>query len=198
MRTSVRGRNLLVPFWREVSCIPGRRLDDGRDSCRVTACTNGASVRVRARDFVLYIMAPRQAKPVERVLPNQTLIIDNGAHTMKAGFATSTPSLENCQVIPNCLAKDRGKHVWVGSSLEKCNDFGEIAFRRPVEKGFLVNWEAEKAVWDHTFFEKNAKLAVILRYKSLMVQCTECLEVRPSNRKSHPHRSTKHASVTPD
>lgn len=104
-------------------------------------------------------MAPRQAKPVERVLPTQTLIIDNGAHTMKAGFATSTLRLEDCQAIPNCLAKDRGKHVWIGAQLEKCNDFGEIAFRRPVEKGFLVNWEAQKAIWDNTFFEKNAKLA---------------------------------------
>lgn len=98
---------------------------------------------------------------------------------MKAGFATSTPHqqssslaslasssssspphlrVDDCQIIPNCLAKDRGKHIWVGSQLEKCNDFGEIAFRRPVEKGFLVNWEAEKAIWDNTFFEKNAKL----------------------------------------
>ena len=78
---------------------------------------------------------------------------------MKAGFAASTPHLrvEDCQIIPNCLAKDRGKHIWVGSQLEKCNDFGEIAFRRPVEKGFLVNWEAEKAIWDNTFFEKNAQ-----------------------------------------
>lgn len=103
-------------------------------------------------------MAPRP-KPAERVLPKQTLIIDNGAYTMKAGFATSKPSLDDCHVIPNCLAKDRGKHIWVGAQLEKCNDFGEIAFRRPVEKGFLVNWEAEKAIWDNSFFEKNAKLA---------------------------------------
>ena len=105
-------------------------------------------------------MAPRQAKPADRVLPNKSLIIDNGAHTMKAGFATSNPSLEDCHVIPNCLAKDRAKHVWIGAQLEKCNDFGEIAFRRPVEKGFIVNWEAEKAIWDNTFFEKNAMLAV--------------------------------------
>ncbi len=109
-------------------------------------------------------MAPRQAKSAERALPEQTLIIDNGAYTMKAGFATSNPTLEDCQVIPNCLAKDRGKHVWIGAQLEKCNDFGEIAFRRPVEKGFLVNWEAEKAIWDHTFIEKNARLAVVVLY----------------------------------
>ena len=122
-------------------------------------------------------MAPRQAKPAERVLPNQTLIIDNGAHTMKAGFASTDPSPENCQVIPNCLAKDRGKHVWVGAHLEKCNDFGEIAFRRPVEKGYLVNWEAEKAIWDHTFFEKNAKLTVLICYNHYFCYCADCNSV---------------------
>ena len=103
---------------------------------------------------------PRPAKPAERVLPDQTLIIDNGGFTMKAGFAKSSPTLDDCHAIPNCLARDRGKRVWVGSQLEKCNDFGEIAFRRPVEKGFLVNWEAEKAIWDNTFIDKGAKLAV--------------------------------------
>ncbi len=106
---------------------------------------------------------PRPAKPAERVLPDQTLIIDNGAFTMKAGFAKSSPTLDDCQTIPNCLARDRGKRVWVGSQLEKCNDFGEITFRRPVEKGFLINWEAEKAIWDNTFIDKGAKLAVSLR-----------------------------------
>jgi len=103
---------------------------------------------------------PRATKPVERSLPETSLIIDNGAYTMKAGFATAAPSLEDCQVIPNCLAKDRGKRVWIGNQLSKCSDFGEIASRRPVEKGFLVNWEAEKAIWDNTFIDKGALLAV--------------------------------------
>lgn len=103
---------------------------------------------------------PRATKPVERLLPETSLIIDNGAHTMKAGFATATPNTDDCHIIPNCLAKDRGKRVWIGSQLSKCTDFGEIVFRRPVEKGFLVNWEAEKAVWDSTFMNKDAPLAV--------------------------------------
>ncbi len=82
---------------------------------------------------------------------------------MKAGFVTAAPSPEDCQIIPNCLAKDRGKRVWIGSQLAKCSDFGDITFRRPVEKGFLVNWEAEKAIWDNTFIEKGAPLAVSVR-----------------------------------
>jgi len=103
---------------------------------------------------------PRAANPAERVLPEQSLIVDNGAYTMKAGFATPDPSPNDCLVVPNCLAKDRGKRVYIGAELEKCDDFGEIVFRRPVEKGFLVSWEAEKAIWDNTFVDKGVKLAV--------------------------------------
>ena len=103
---------------------------------------------------------PRVAKPAERVLPDRSLIIDNGAYTLKTGFATSTPSLEDCLIVSNCLAKDRGKRVWVGGQVSKCQDFGEISFRRPVEKGFLVNWEAEKAIWDNVFLDRSSVVAV--------------------------------------
>lgn len=101
---------------------------------------------------------PRQTKPTDQTLPDQTLVVDNGAFTIKAGFVNSEPQLEDCLIVPNCLARDRGKRVWVGSQLDKCQDFGEIAFRRPVEKGYLVNWEAERAIWNSTFFDKGASL----------------------------------------
>lgn len=107
---------------------------------------------------------PRIAKAAERRLPSQTLIVDNGAYSIKAGFAISEqpPAEEDCQIIPNCIARDRGKRIWIGSQLGRCTDFGEIAYRRPVEKGFLVNWETEKAIWDNTFIDQNAKLRVCL------------------------------------
>ena len=55
-------------------------------------------------------------------------------------------------VIPNCIARStRDKCTYVGAELNSCKDFGELAFRRPVEKGFIVNWEAEKAIWEHEF-----------------------------------------------
>ena len=104
-------------------------------------------------------MAPaqRRTKSSGPVPPSQTLVIDNGAYTIKAGFSspssTSTPS-----IIPNCLARNRDKKVYVGSALKDCKDFGEIVFRRPVEKGYLVNWEAEKEIWEHEFFEDKSPL----------------------------------------
>lgn len=103
---------------------------------------------------------PRASKPQERNLAKNTLVIDNGGHTIKAGFVKDEPAVDDCQVIPNCLARDRARRVWIGAQLERCSDFGEIAFRRPVEKGYLVNWEAEKAIWDVSFLEKSARLQV--------------------------------------
>ena len=105
-------------------------------------------------------MPARQSKNNERPLPDRTLVVDNGAYTIKAGYASTDPKFGECEIIPNCIAKDREKRIWIGGQLEKCKDFGEIVFRRPVEKGYLVNWEAEKAIWDATFLERGASLKV--------------------------------------
>lgn len=110
---------------------------------------------------------PKKAPADGVSLPEQTLVIDNGAFSIKAGFATSSPDIDqDCHIIPNCLARGRDKRVWVGGQLDKCKDFGEMAFRRPVEKGYLVNWEVEKEIWENTFFDKGAKLKVQLRVRT--------------------------------
>jgi actin-related protein 6 len=105
-------------------------------------------------------MAPahRHAKSSGPAPPSQTLVLDNGAYTIKAGF--SSPSIESptATLIPNCLARDRDKKVYTGSQLSKCKDYSEIVFRRPVEKGYLVNWEAEKEIWEHEFLDPKSSL----------------------------------------
>jgi actin-related protein 6 len=102
-------------------------------------------------------MAPRRSKPAPPPQPTRTLVIDNGAHTLKAGFVTADV-IDEPTVVPNCVARDRTKKTYVGSDLSKCKDFGEISFRRPVDKGYIVNWEAQKEVWDHEFFSNDAPL----------------------------------------
>jgi actin-related protein 6 len=82
-------------------------------------------------------------------------VLDNGGDTIKAGFVTGDKT-DGPRTIPNCLARDRHRKTYVGSELEKCKDFGEIAFRRPVEKGFIVNWETQKEIWDREFFDDKA------------------------------------------
>lgn len=101
----------------------------------------------------------KAAKPQPAGLANKTLILDNGAHSIKAGYshlnATSPPSLDDCRVIPNTIARSqRDKLTYIGSEVDECLDFGELAFKRPVEKGFVVNWESEKAIWENEFFNK--------------------------------------------
>ena len=102
-------------------------------------------------------MAPtqRRTKSSGPPPPDRTLIIDNGANTIKAGFANTSTTSE-CRVIPNCLARDRDKKIHIGSDLSNCRDYNQIQFRRPVEKGYIVNWEAQKEIWDHEFFDEKA------------------------------------------
>jgi actin-related protein 6 len=104
--------------------------------------------------------APKSTVSADRIAP-QTLIFDNGAHSIKAGF--STPSTEDlsplssCHIIPNCIARSvRDKLTYVGADLDTCGDFGEIQIRRPVEKGYIVNWEGEKAIWERTIFNSQS------------------------------------------
>jgi actin-related protein 6 len=95
---------------------------------------------------------------------SKTLVLDNGAYTLKAGLVpthSASPSYADCSVIPNCIARSvRDKCTYTASELDSCKDFGELAFRRPVEKGFIVNWEAEKAIWEHEFMGEGEGLRV--------------------------------------
>jgi actin-related protein 6 len=99
----------------------------------------------------------RKSRSAGPMPPSRTLVLDNGASTIKAGFVTEQETDEP-RVIPNCIARDRHRKTYVASELEKCKDFGEIAIRRPVEKGFIVNWEAQKEIWDREFFDEKAPL----------------------------------------
>lgn len=99
-------------------------------------------------------------------IPSKTLIIDNGGYTIKAGFATLHPISDDCRIIPNCIARGRegarSQRVYIADQLDDCKDFAEMAFRRPVEKGYVVNWDGEMDIWKQAFFNSDAKLHVSL------------------------------------
>ncbi|RYP26372.1 hypothetical protein DL768_011740 [Monosporascus sp. mg162] len=101
-------------------------------------------------------MAPRKSKAQQPPPPSRTLVLDNGADTIKAGFVSDDAAADQPRIIPNCIARDRDRKIYVGSELERCKDFGEMVFRRPVEKGFIVNWEAQKEIWEREFFDEKA------------------------------------------
>ncbi|KAF2966849.1 hypothetical protein GQX73_g6729 [Xylaria multiplex] len=101
-------------------------------------------------------MAPsRKSKPHRPPPPSRTLVLDNGAYTIKAGFVTGDVA-DDPRVIPNCIARDRDGKTYVASEIVQCADFSEAVFRRPVEKGFVVNWEAQKEIWEREFLDDKA------------------------------------------
>ncbi|KHO01564.1 beta-lactamase family protein [Metarhizium album ARSEF 1941] len=102
-----------------------------------------------------FMAGGRKAKPTLPARPTNTLIVDNGAYTFKAGIVANGHVSEP-RVVPNCIARDRSRKVYLGSEIAKCRDFGELQFRRPVERGFIVNWEAQKEIWDQEIFDNAA------------------------------------------
>ncbi len=91
-------------------------------------------------------------------------MLDNGGYSIKAGFAPGQPendeqALSRCESIPNAVVRTRDRKTCVAAQIDKdVTQWSEAVFRRPVEHGQLVGWEAQKEIWDHSFFdEKTAK-----------------------------------------
>lgn len=104
---------------------------------------------------------PRTTKASARTipgLPSTTFVLDNGGYTIKAGFAapgavTDIEALSKCHIIPNTFVRTRDKKTYVGTQTEDIIDWSEALFRRPVENGQVVSWEAQKEIWDQSFFD---------------------------------------------
>ncbi|NP_001040469.1 ARP6 actin-related protein 6-like protein [Bombyx mori] len=75
-------------------------------------------------------------------------ILDNGAYTAKVGFSNS-----KSRIIPNCImkAKSERRRPFIGSQLDECRDASGLFYILPFQKGFLVNWDTQKTVWDFIF-----------------------------------------------
>lgn len=74
-----------------------------------------------------------------------TLIIDNGAGSLKAGWAhTDTPS----HVFPNATAKvKKSMEYLVGNKIEEYVNGAQLIFNRPFDRGYINNWKCEIEVW---------------------------------------------------
>lgn len=60
------------------------------------------------------------------------LVLDNGAYTIKAGFAATD---EEPRIFPNSIARSRvEKRVYVADEIDNCRDLSGIAYRRPFER----------------------------------------------------------------
>ncbi|XP_015748134.1 PREDICTED: actin-related protein 6-like [Acropora digitifera] len=84
------------------------------------------------------------------------LVLDNGASSAKVGYNTS----ENPRLIPNCIfkAKSERRKLFIGDQLEECKDYSGLFYVMPFQKGFLVNWDIEKQIWDYMFGKEVMKV----------------------------------------
>ncbi|BFZ53917.1 Actin-related protein 6 [Savitreella phatthalungensis] len=93
---------------------------------------------------------------------NAVLVLDNGADSIKAwlggagasGHGIDTASGEAAypvNVYTNAAARSKDdRRVLIGPEIdaaEKSTLLGTLQYRRPFEKGHLVSWEAERAIW---------------------------------------------------
>lgn len=77
------------------------------------------------------------------------LILDNGAYWAKIGHANASQA----KVIPNCImkAKSERRRAFIGGQIEECRDASGLYYILNFQRGFLVNWDTQKTVWDYMF-----------------------------------------------
>jgi len=55
-------------------------------------------------------------------------------------------------VVPNCVAKPKGdKRSYVCDEIHGVKDISSLNLRRPIDRGYVVNWDLQKDIWDHVF-----------------------------------------------
>ncbi|CAB3360371.1 Hypothetical predicted protein [Cloeon dipterum] len=76
-------------------------------------------------------------------------VLDNGAYTLKLGKTSE----EKPKLIPNAImkAKSERRRLFVGSDIDECRDASGLYYILPFQKGYLINWDTEKTIWDHAF-----------------------------------------------
>lgn len=76
-------------------------------------------------------------------------IVDNGGYSMKTGWSSD----EGPKSIPNCIAKVKSerRRPFIGDQLEECKDYSGLFYILPIQKGYIVNWETQKTVWNYLF-----------------------------------------------
>ncbi len=84
------------------------------------------------------------------------LVIDNGSYMMKAGFAGDDAPRAS---FPTLVGRPRfpfpglfKKEVYVGDdAMSKAN---VLAFKRPIERGIVTDFDLMEHVWNHAFYDE--------------------------------------------
>lgn len=95
-------------------------------------------------------------------------VMDNGGATIKSGFATDNSP----QIIPNCKMKVKSERQrqYIGDQIDDCKDCSGMYYILPHQKGFIINWDTEREIWDYLFTRK---------YKDLTPKETDLILTEP-------------------
>lgn len=76
-------------------------------------------------------------------------MLDNGGGCLKAGYSNQ----KQCRLMPNAItkAKSEKRRAFVGDQMDDCRDLSGLFFMLPFQKGYLVNWDQQKTIWDYLF-----------------------------------------------
>ena len=71
------------------------------------------------------------------------------------------------RLIPNCIfkAKSERRKLFIGDQVEECKDFSGLFYVLPFQKGYLVNWDVEKQIWDYMFGKDVMQVGAALQFK---------------------------------
>ncbi|CAF3966894.1 unnamed protein product [Adineta steineri] len=78
-------------------------------------------------------------------------VVDNGAHMSKSKMNTTTDKI---RIIPNCIMKSKfyPRRTFIADQIDnECPNKTSLYYQLPFQKGYLVDWNIQKQVWDHLF-----------------------------------------------
>ena len=97
-----------------------------------------------------------------RSAPLDGVVLETGASHVRPGtIPVHSGALPYLARHPNAIARTRPgvrRQVLVGNEIEDaCLDYGGLQLRLPIDRGMVVDWAAQKAVWDRALAERFGK-----------------------------------------